>query len=87
MTVEDVFLWLIENWDKIGVGILLITILYGGSRPDPDQWWVFGREFQDERRDKLEWKHIAIKGTGLAERGTTIAEKAIGIKSRKKAKK
>ena len=72
----DAFIeWLIENWNDVTIGILLVIIIYGGSRNDP--WWVFGREFNDEKRDKEEWKQLALASTGLADRATEVADAAV----------
>lgn len=73
--LDQLVTWLIENWDSITVGILLVIILYGGSRKDP--WWVFGREFKDLTKDRDEWKDLALAGTGIAQSAVGTAEKAV----------
>ena len=73
--LEQFIEWLINNWNDVTIGILLVVIIYGGSRPEP--WWVFGREFNDERSDKEEWKQLALDSTGLATKATDVADAAV----------
>lgn len=61
----------LDYLSRAGVVVLLLVILYGGFR----RWWVFGwvlKESEDRclevAKDRNEWKEIALRGTGLAER-------------------
>lgn len=69
---DEIIFWLANNWEKIGIGLLLIIILYGGSRPEP--WWVFGREFREERAEKNEYKSYAFEAAGIASKALDVAE-------------
>lgn len=70
--LETIVEWLVLNWDSLTVGILLVVIIYGGSRPNP--WWVFGREYQEERSEKLQYKDIAFDLSGIASKALDVAE-------------
>lgn len=70
--LEQFIQWLIANWDSLTVGILLVVILFGGSRKEP--WWVFGREYQEERKEKEEYKQIAFGFSGIAAKALDVAE-------------
>jgi hypothetical protein len=41
-------------------------------------WWVLGREFESMRADRDYWRTRADRGTSLAEKATTVAEKVVG---------
>lgn len=53
-----------------GVIGLLIAILVGGVR----RWWVFGWQHEEMRKDRDEWKALALHSITTAEAGTTLAE-------------
>lgn len=74
--MDDLFIWVLENWDRITVALLLVVLLYGGSRPK-DPWWVFGWLFRERTRERDEWKKLALKGTSLAKRSVQVAEEVI----------
>lgn len=38
-------------------------------------WWVFGREYNDMRRQRDELKEIAYRATGIAETAVRTVEK------------
>lgn len=71
--LEQLVAWLIEHWNDLTIGILLVVIIYGGSREDP--WWVFGREFKKEREEKSEYKQMAFDFAGIADKSLNVAEK------------
>lgn len=57
----------------LGLVGLLLVILFGGIK----QWWVFGWTYDQARRERDEWKTMALSGTTLAEGGLTLAERAV----------
>ena len=67
--------WLLDNWDQVTVALLLVILLFGGSRKDP--WWVFGWLFRERTLERNEWKKAALKGTSLAKRSVKVAEEAV----------
>ena len=39
------------------------------------KWWVFGWQYEDLKKDRDEWKEVALSGTSLAEAAVDLAEK------------
>lgn len=73
--MDAAFEWILANWDQITVALLLVILLYGGSRKDP--WWVFGWMFKERTLERNEWKKAALKGTLLAKRSVEVAEEVV----------
>jgi hypothetical protein len=74
ITLSDVLNLILGNG---GLLVMLLVILYGGSRED--EWWVFGRIHREMKADyerRLtekdaaieEWKDIAMPALSVAER-------------------
>lgn len=63
---------IIELLQNVGVLGLLVFILVGGSKG----WWVYGAIHEDVKRDRDDWKHMALEGTNLAEKAVTQATHA-----------
>jgi hypothetical protein len=64
-----------------GALLLLVVAILGGIRG----WYVWKREFDDERSDKLaaikerdEWKALAIELMRATDRATSLAERVVG---------
>lgn len=56
----------IQSTGLVGIGIL---ILIGGFR----KWWVWGYQYEDMRKERDEWRALALKGTHLTERAMVTA--------------
>lgn len=63
---------IIELLQNVGVLGLLVFILVGGSKG----WWVYGAIHEDVKRDRDDWKHMALEGTNLAEKAVNQASAA-----------
>lgn len=70
--MDALFEWILKNWNEITLAILLIVLLYGGSRPEP--WWVFGWLFKERTIERNEWKKVALRGIGQTHRAVSAAE-------------
>lgn len=57
----------------VGALVLALAVLVSGWK----KMWVFGWQFKELEKEKNEWKHMALKGTAVAERVTSIVEKGI----------
>lgn len=64
---------------QVGVGTLLILILFGGYK----KWWVFGWIYKESenRANKLEkerddWRDLALRGTGLVEQTVDLFKRS-----------
>jgi hypothetical protein len=67
---------LVELWDAIqrgGLPFVLFLLLVTGYR----QMWVWGYLYRAERREKEEWKELALSGTSLARHAARTAETAV----------
>jgi hypothetical protein len=53
-----------------GIIGLLVVILVGGSK----RWWAWGWQYEDLIKEKDEWKRLALSGTDMAEKLTSIAQ-------------
>jgi hypothetical protein len=53
-----------------GVLGLLILILYGLTK----KWWVVGWAYEEVRKERDEWKELALSGTRAAERAVDLAQ-------------
>lgn len=62
----------IERGGLIG---LLAFILIGGALSRP--LWVFGWHFQEVTRQRDQWQELALRGTGLAERGVDVSRQTL----------
>lgn len=63
----------VELWEGIkngGLPFVFFLILISGYR----QMWVWGYLYRAERREKEEWKELALSGTSLARKGAAEAE-------------
>lgn len=72
MPPAEVTAWL-ELLTKLGLGftaaaVLFIWALYKGTI-------VWGTDCDRERKEKEEWKHAALSGTGILEKLTTVVER------------
>lgn len=59
---------------KGGLPAIFALIIYAGYK----EWWVWGRHHQEIvrelKRDRDEWKGIALKATGLGEKALDVAQ-------------
>jgi hypothetical protein len=55
-----------------GVVFLLVLILVGGSMKK----WVWGWSYEELRKERDEWRTLALEGTTIAERAVTVTEAA-----------
>jgi hypothetical protein len=76
----------IQGWLQVGAAGLLVAALFLGGR----KLWVFGWQYQamvaqyEERletcrKDRDEWKHLAMRTLQLQAKLTEVAEKASGV--------
>jgi hypothetical protein len=63
---------------QAGVLILLLVILFGGSRG----WWVFGWYAKEQRERINRLERQLERATGVAERGTDAADRATRLVER-----
>ncbi len=56
-----------------GMVAFLLVVLLGGSR----EWWVFGSHFREMRKDRDEWRRLALKGAGVSALATDVSSKAV----------
>lgn len=54
-----------------GTLVLALAILLGGWKG----FWVFGWQFRDVKREKDEWKAMALRGTDLVEKVVELQAK------------
>ena len=47
-----------------GLALAVVVLIIGGTRG----WYVFGREYEEMKQDRDDWKALALRGTSLAER-------------------
>ena len=47
-----------------GLALAVVALIVGGIRG----WYVFGREYDEMKRDRDDWKGMAMRGASLAER-------------------
>lgn len=71
MTINEI----LEALRAGGMTGLLVVALIGGFR----RWWVFGWHYKEVKRERDEWKALALGGTHLAERSITMAQEAVEV--------
>jgi hypothetical protein len=54
-----------------GALVLALFILFGGFR----EWWVYGKEYRRVLDQSKKWEQLALRGTHIAERVVSVAEK------------
>lgn len=57
---ESIIAWA-ERLASTPLAVLLMVILVLGYR----EWWVFGHIYRAMRKDRDEWRRIALESTGL----------------------
>jgi len=65
MSIADI----LKYAQSITVGSMLIFILLGGYK----RWWVWGYQLVDMKKDRDEWKELALRGYIFAERAIHLA--------------
>lgn len=75
----DPISWLLENAEKVTVVTILVFIILSGANIRGWRIWVYAKMYDDMVAEKNEWKTMALKSVGLAERTTNIAEKKIEV--------
>jgi hypothetical protein len=47
-----------------GLALAVVVLVFGGVKG----WYVFGREYEQMKIDRDQWRGLALRGTSLAER-------------------
>lgn len=47
-----------------GLALAVVVLVFGGVKG----WYVFGREYEQMKIDRDQWRGLALRGTTLAER-------------------
>jgi hypothetical protein len=54
------------------IGLLIVALVTGAR-----EVWVFGWYYRQMRDDRDEWRDLARRGTGMAEKAVDVAQKKI----------
>ena len=65
--------WLDALLGPFGLLVALLWALFGVIRG----WWVPGSYYRIMKKDRDEWKDIAIKGLSVGERAVTLIERNV----------
>lgn len=63
----------IQSAGFIGITVL---IAIGGFR----KWWVWGHQYEDMRKERDEWRALALRGTHITERAMVTASSILAVR-------